>query len=77
MFGMAIWRNNFKWTVPAIIILGGSKYYSAIQYREQISKEGIESYWLRSKKFIGDLNKVERYVNQLNENKKKAANLGM
>ena len=59
-------KFNVKYATPGFLLIGGTKYYSIKEFYKQMEQDGVNEYWIKSKKFNGDLNKVEKYVEALN-----------
>ena len=66
-FYFALKKMNAKWSAPGFLLIGGTKYYSIKAFYSQMEEDGVNSYWVKSKKFNGDLNKVEKYVEAMNK----------
>ena len=65
-FMIALKKLNVKYSAPGFLLIGGTKYYSIKAFYSQMESDGVNSYWMKSKKFNGDLNKVEKYVEAMN-----------
>ena len=55
-----IYKNNFKWFAPAGFLIVGAKYWIVNNFQRQMTETGLMSYWKKSKRFNGDLNRLER-----------------
>ena len=60
-FIFGVHKFQLKWFGVGSLFYFGSIYYSSNKFYEALNeKEGLESYWKKSRKFQGDLNKLER-----------------
>ena len=63
-------KKDLRWTIPAFILIGGSKYYQVVNFKKQMQEKGVKDYWMKSKKFNFELNNAERQVNKYLKEKK-------
>ena len=45
---------------PGGLLIVGAKYWTVNNFQKEVTETGLMNYWKKSKKFNGDLNRMER-----------------